>query len=204
MDASWFDALLKVRLEKTRAVLGSKAQEYATSADRLHNFKAGAEFAGAPALACWGYMSKHLTSVKDLATGTRPVTFEMIDEKIGDAINRAVAPTRPIGRRGNGMRKAASLLPGLFLLTMWAALTGAGVLAVLAIENGNLTEDRARVELLRVRHDQALSAILSSPPSPARKELESVLYELDREHNAILARRPALKYYPLHKGTMSK
>jgi hypothetical protein len=88
MTAEQFDMLLRERINKIITVLSSKASEYATSKDRLHNFKtAASEFGGTPEKACLGYMLKHWMSVRDMVVGERTVTKEMIDEKIGDAIN---------------------------------------------------------------------------------------------------------------------
>lgn len=88
MTAQEFNTLLSKRINKIQVVLGTKATEYATNNDRLHNFKvAASEFGGTPEEACKGYMLKHWMSVRDMIVGERPVTKEMIDEKIGDAVN---------------------------------------------------------------------------------------------------------------------
>ena len=91
MTAQTFNEILEARLDKIRAVLVTKAAEYATNADRLHNFKAGAALSRTtPAGALLGYMTKHFVSVIDMVrneeSGTPP-TPEKVDEKIGDAIN---------------------------------------------------------------------------------------------------------------------
>jgi hypothetical protein len=87
MTAEVFNKLLEDRWLKMRIVLRAKAGEYATDADRLHNFKtAGAEFGLAPEEVCKGYMLKHWMSLRDMIAGERPITKEMIDEKIGDAV----------------------------------------------------------------------------------------------------------------------
>lgn len=84
-----FEALLEERIVKIRSILGDKAKEYAGPTDRLHNFKKAALFMrGTPAEACLGFLTKHLVSVADIATGVcHTVSAGMIDEKIGDAIN---------------------------------------------------------------------------------------------------------------------
>ncbi len=88
MTAQDFDKLVEQQIDSIRKVLLSKANEYAVASDRLHNFKsASIDFGDKPAEACWGYMLKHLMSVRDLAKGIRKGTVEMIDEKIGDSIN---------------------------------------------------------------------------------------------------------------------
>jgi hypothetical protein len=91
MTAAEFDAILSARLEKTRSVLASKAGEYASDKDRLHNFKSAAGLEGdTPADALRGMLRKHWVSIMDLCEafairGSVPVA--KIDEKVGDAIN---------------------------------------------------------------------------------------------------------------------
>lgn len=85
-----FNNCLEERIEKCKAVLVKKADEYATE-DRLHNFKVAAELQGCNILtALAGMMCKHTVSVYDLIketeAGARP-SREMWDEKIGDSIN---------------------------------------------------------------------------------------------------------------------
>lgn len=80
--------VLRRRLSLIERTLASKAAEYATD-DRLHNFKrAAAMLEDFPESACVGFMTKHLVSVLDIVDRLPVVpTREMIDEKIGDAIN---------------------------------------------------------------------------------------------------------------------
>ena len=88
MTAKEFDMILKERINQIQIVLGTKAGEYATNNDRLHNFKVAAqEFGSTAEEACKGYMLKHWMSIRDMILGERKVTVEMVDEKIGDAIN---------------------------------------------------------------------------------------------------------------------
>jgi hypothetical protein len=68
-------------------VLDNKAKEYATE-DRLHNFKRAAEILHTtPQQALAGMFVKHLVSVLDLIEGLVLPTTQLINEKIGDAIN---------------------------------------------------------------------------------------------------------------------
>ena len=47
--------------------LAGKNARYSSSDDALHNFKSGAEImGGTPAQACWGYLTKHLTALRDM------------------------------------------------------------------------------------------------------------------------------------------
>lgn len=86
-----FGKILDWRLARVREVLGLKAAEYATDADRLHNFKRSAAVMGRTRFeACVAFMTKHVTSVYDLvdkkARGEH-VSDDLVAEKVGDAIN---------------------------------------------------------------------------------------------------------------------
>jgi hypothetical protein len=88
MTAAEFSVLIHARCEKTHAVLNTKGEEYSVASDKLYNFKATAkEFGGTPEQALWGFMKKHLMSIKDMVDGVREPTPEMVNEKIGDAVN---------------------------------------------------------------------------------------------------------------------
>lgn len=91
MTQDQFEAILDRRLMAVRNTLSMKAKEYATSADRLHNFKRAAELLRcSPTTACAAMMSKHVVSVMDIvaeeSVGIRP-TEAQLDEKLGDAVN---------------------------------------------------------------------------------------------------------------------
>ena len=90
-----FTAMMEARLVAIRETLGRKAKEYAGPADRLHNFKRGAEVLGEdPAQTCLGLFVKHLVSVMDIvdevARTQNPPDTALLDEKLGDAINYLV------------------------------------------------------------------------------------------------------------------
>lgn len=94
MTGAQFDDILSMRIDKIRTVLSSKATEYASSSDRLHNFKRAAALSGrTTAQALVGMWTKHLVSVLDIVdedahyAGPLPISRAFIDEKIGDAIN---------------------------------------------------------------------------------------------------------------------
>lgn len=92
MTADKFDEILARRLKLTAEVLKSKAGEYATNKDRLHNFKEAALLEGdTPANALRGMLRKHWVSVMDLCDvekhpGNRKTADSLIDEKIGDSV----------------------------------------------------------------------------------------------------------------------
>lgn len=96
MHADTFDKILEYRIKRMRNVLASKAEEYASDGDRLHNFKAAAAMSGpeaTPETASWGMNAKHLVSVLDMVLATRDggePTVPHLQEKIGDAINYLV------------------------------------------------------------------------------------------------------------------
>lgn len=101
MNGQDFNTLLEERMNKIRATLASKASEYASDKDRLHNFKRAAALRRkSPAEALVGMVTKQIVSVLDMVDAIedgyqrnmlkRPCEQfppEYIDEKIGDVIN---------------------------------------------------------------------------------------------------------------------
>jgi hypothetical protein len=92
MIAAEFDKVLDRRLHFIKETLGRKASEYASDADRMHNFKRAAGLTGeTPLQALVGMWAKHLVSVMDLvdrhAKAGEVPSCVVVDEKIGDAIN---------------------------------------------------------------------------------------------------------------------
>lgn len=88
-----FNSLLERRLELTRKVLASKSKEYSTGGDKLHNFKAAARLRGErPEDSLLGMLVKHWVSIQDLVAARSSdqdymPSRQLLDEKIGDAIN---------------------------------------------------------------------------------------------------------------------
>ena len=92
MNQKTFDAVLKRRIGLIKKVLGAKGKEYSSDTDRLANFKlAGASQEISPLKALQGMQAKHLVSIHELIKkhdrGVAPISTEVWDEKIGDAIN---------------------------------------------------------------------------------------------------------------------
>ena len=89
-----FNHLLGDILADMRLTLGSKAREYASNEDRLHNFKAAAKIDNeTPERALWGMFKKHLISVVDMLAGIdRGFYYSMPSwrEKLGDMRNYLV------------------------------------------------------------------------------------------------------------------
>ena len=93
MSPKEFEQMLDERLVKIRTVLSSKAKEYSSNDDRLHNFNVAARMIDTtPEKALKGMMLKHEVSVMDLidwagGLNNDKITLAVIDEKIGDNIN---------------------------------------------------------------------------------------------------------------------
>lgn len=88
MKQKQFEEILESRITQIRKTLVSKAKEYATDEDQLHNFKVAAAIKDESASeALWGIAVKHLVSVIDLVEGNTKVTEYLVNEKIGDMIN---------------------------------------------------------------------------------------------------------------------
>lgn len=94
MNQEKFDKILERRIELTKAVLSKKRAEYAGSnGDRLHNFRRAASMLNCtPEKALMGMATKHFVSILDMVDATEfnpgyPPPFEVIEEKLGDAIN---------------------------------------------------------------------------------------------------------------------
>lgn len=83
--------LLKIvenRKQHIDRTLIAKNKEYANPEDVLKNFNDGANFTGlTPEKTLWAYLTKHLVSIKDLTENTDKATQDVLNEKIGDAIN---------------------------------------------------------------------------------------------------------------------
>lgn len=87
MSVEDFNEVLSARLEKTQAVLGSKAKEYSGVGNRLHNFDVAARTKGEGAdEALWGMFMKHFVSIQDIVQGDEVASEELVNEKIGDAV----------------------------------------------------------------------------------------------------------------------
>ena len=102
MNVADFNVMLKERIEATERVLASKNKEYASDKDKLHNFKrAGDMLRQVPEQALVGMWTKHIISLLDIVDNINKdeelalvqiclgggLTKEMLEEKIGDAIN---------------------------------------------------------------------------------------------------------------------
>jgi len=91
MDRSRFDEIVDATLEQVTEVLTVKSAEYSRNDDPLHNFNVGARKTGIlREKVISGMALKHEISIDDIIddieNGQLP-TYEMLNEKFGDAIN---------------------------------------------------------------------------------------------------------------------
>ena len=100
-----FNDLLEKRFEKTRETYSRKMNEYATDLDVFQSFKKGVGFSfhDTPEGVAWEYACKHFESIKNIISkcpGEVP-TDELLDEKIGDAINYLIIIKALVKERGD-------------------------------------------------------------------------------------------------------
>jgi hypothetical protein len=91
MNIEKFESILKNMQMKQDLTLVSKAKEYASEEDRLHNFKKIADFVGITnAQVAMVLMLKNLVSLNDAIMMEKSMSEEFLDEKIGDPYNYLV------------------------------------------------------------------------------------------------------------------
>lgn len=90
MNNEDFNAIVMSRCDQIQKVLTKKAAEYARG-DRLSNFKEAAKIQRTtPEQTCVNFMMKHIVSILDIVHDLdegKVATQEMVNEKVGDAIN---------------------------------------------------------------------------------------------------------------------
>jgi hypothetical protein len=94
MNAERFNKLVEDQLNRCKATMVKKNDEYSSEIDRLHNFKVAARInspeATTPEEALLGMYRKHIVSTLDIIEnakfGDLPSTG-LLNEKIGDSIN---------------------------------------------------------------------------------------------------------------------
>ena len=88
MDNKSFKELLEELDGNSIKTLTEKNARYSSNDDALHNFRMGADImGGTPAQACWGYMTKHLTALRDMVQRDDFSNREDFLEKCQDTIN---------------------------------------------------------------------------------------------------------------------
>ncbi len=88
MDGYTADVIFDEQIQLCADILKSKAREYSTDEDRLHNFKLAAalqECSMRQALA--GIMVKHTVSIYDMCRSDETLSLELWTEKITDHLN---------------------------------------------------------------------------------------------------------------------
>ena len=88
MNHERFKALILELDGDSTATLLAKNAKYAPGDDALHNFHSGGDvFGGTAALACWGYLTKHLVALRDKVQNNDFHDREDLLEKCQDTIN---------------------------------------------------------------------------------------------------------------------
>lgn len=91
MNAQQFDAFLDSMTDEMKKVLKSKAKEYASDKECMHNFIVAAKAQGCtPIQAAYGMYMKHWVAVQDIVHAINrgeTVNPLLIIEKFGDSLN---------------------------------------------------------------------------------------------------------------------
>lgn len=88
MNTETFNQLLDELDGNSLETLKQRNAKYASPDDCLHNFDSGAEImGGTPAQCAWGYMTKHLTALRDKVEKSDFSDREDLLEKCQDIIN---------------------------------------------------------------------------------------------------------------------
>ena len=83
-----FEQLLDELDGESLATLKAKNRMYSAPDDALHNFASGADIGGCTeAQACWGYLVKHLVSLRDKIKNNDFSNKDDLKEKCQDSIN---------------------------------------------------------------------------------------------------------------------
>lgn len=91
MNGVEFEALFDAVTDDLRNTLFSKAKEYASDGDRMHNFKrAGAMNQETPEQALWGMNTKHIVSLMDMIDSEKSYPEAVWREKLVDYLNYGI------------------------------------------------------------------------------------------------------------------
>ena len=83
-----FNEIVEEQTEHIKSLLIKKGNEYSLEADRLSNFKHGAEITGWPCeKVLLGYQLKHITSYIDMINSGKKFSRELWQEKLTDMTN---------------------------------------------------------------------------------------------------------------------
>ena len=105
MTIKEFKILLDQTFEKSKKTYNLKMNEYATDIDVFQSFREGVGFSfqDTPEGVAWNYACKHFESIKNIISKVQDEvpTDEILDEKIGDAINYLIIIKGLIKQRGD-------------------------------------------------------------------------------------------------------
>ena len=88
MTRDIFNKLIDELDASSKNVLKNKNALYGKKDDPLHNFKEGASIANCtPAQCCWGYLTKHLTALRDMIQRNDFSNRDDLREKCQDIMN---------------------------------------------------------------------------------------------------------------------
>lgn len=135
MNVDGLKYVLGNQQEHNHSVLFAKSAEYASEDDVLHNFKTAAAFNDeTPEEALWGFLTKHLISLRDMVKSSDEFPMEVWCEKIGDAQNyltllKAIVAEEELDRQNEQ--------PDIFSDYSSTPISGPGSVRVLNSENGD-------------------------------------------------------------------
>ena len=98
-----FSNRVEKRIDLVRQSLLTKHKEYAKDDNVFRNFDeaaGGLSLHGSSAEVLWSYMTKHLTSIKDIVADKKPVDPAVVSEKIGDVINYLILLEAMLNQQG--------------------------------------------------------------------------------------------------------
>lgn len=87
MTSERFNEIVEEQTERIKSLLVKKGNEYSLEADRLSNFKNGADISGwSNEQVLFGYQLKHITSYIDMINSKEKFSRDLWVEKLGDII----------------------------------------------------------------------------------------------------------------------
>lgn len=108
MEHEQFSQIISETLDKAEKMLTRKSEGYSTADDRLHNFRVASALNGLTMeQVCWGMLTKHIISLRDMVMSDEDYEEDIWDEKLGDAINY-LAILKAITLEGTVNERAAS------------------------------------------------------------------------------------------------
>jgi hypothetical protein len=103
MTRDKFSKEVEKRIDLIRQTLLTKHKEYAVDDNVFRNFDeaaGGFSLHSKSAQVLWGYMTKHLVSIKDIVAEGKPAKPAVVSEKIGDVINYLIILEAMLNEQG--------------------------------------------------------------------------------------------------------